>query len=438
MLELDAQHYRLLKELRDHPENSDGVVDREFGDLLEKTYIFTDEKVTKNALMRKRYQRNSICFDSAYLDLTICPTFACNFRCPYCFESSQEESVVMSPETIERLIVFIKRFVNAKTLSLTWFGGEPTLSFNTIKTLTKRLQELKISFDKVVMFTNGYLLDKEKIEQLNSLMIENIQITLDGSASTHDSRRVLTENRPTFEKILANIETLMNSSYEGNCTIRVNIDKKNMTDYVVLRLELLKRFKSNKFSVYPAQVHTSAAQGYDHNCTFCANEWADFTLDLYEREGIIPKKGFYPGSHIFNTCIANNQNGYVIGPEGELYKCWEDIGKNNMIIGSLHDKEPVYNTDLIALYSIGTDPFDDDECMDCAVLPICGGGCVNRRLRAKHFKEKDITFCSSYKEKIVSYLEAFYDVFSTNDICSNILDTPKTVTMYKGYHQIQL
>ena len=123
MLELDAQHYRLLKELRDHPENSDGVVDREFGDLLEKTYIFTDEKVTKNALMRKRYQRNSICFDSAYLDLTICPTFACNFRCPYCFESSQEESVVMSPETIERLIVFIKRFVNAKTLSLTWFGG---------------------------------------------------------------------------------------------------------------------------------------------------------------------------------------------------------------------------------------------------------------------------------------------------------------------------
>lgn len=42
-------------------------------------------------------------FSSDHLGLTIAPTLACNFRCPYCYEKGQRKTV-MSDETAGRVI----------------------------------------------------------------------------------------------------------------------------------------------------------------------------------------------------------------------------------------------------------------------------------------------------------------------------------------------
>lgn len=39
------------------------------------------------------------------------------------------------------------------------------------------------------MTTNGYLLDKDKFEQLMEYEVRSFQITLDGTAETHDRYR---------------------------------------------------------------------------------------------------------------------------------------------------------------------------------------------------------------------------------------------------------
>lgn len=437
MLELDETHFRILQNVRDNRILTNKTSDPVFFELLEEKGFLSTEENEQQQMMQKQYQRNEVCFNTAVLGLTICPTLACNFECPYCYEHSQNDGTVMNEETIEKLIAFIRQRKEAHNLSVTWYGGEPTLAFEVVKSLTERFLELYPEYDNSCLVTNGYLLDQEKIDQLNDLKVRLVQITLDGNVATHDKRRMLKNGGKTFQKILDNVNVLMSSSYKGGCTIRVNIDKTNQHEYQSLHLELLDRYKGKNLSVHPGHVHTAINHSYDHQCSFCSSEWADFAVAAYHEQGIVPRRGFYPGSNTFNICIANSLYGYVVGPAGELYKCWEDVGKEHMVIGTIYNEEPVTNRELVARYSIGTDPFNDSDCMKCPVMPICGGGCVNRRLRAQQFGEEGIEFCSLYKERLVNYLEAYYDTYRTKELCSSILGIGTGPTMIKGYRMVQ-
>jgi len=51
------------------------------------------------------------------------------------------------------------------------------------------------------------------------------------------------------------------------------------------------------------------------------------------------------------------------------------------------------------------DPFLDNECINCNVFPICGGGCPLDRINNKN-KEKN--YCSFYKTNIANMLPHFY------------------------------
>ncbi len=437
MFEFDLPHFQVTERLKDHPDYAESSGNREFITLLESKGVIVHEGDEDKILMQKKYQRNGICFNNSHLSLTICPTLACNFRCLYCFENSRDNKQIMHTETVDKLIDYITRLKSVKDISLVWFGGEPTLAFNTIKGLTEQLLSLDINYQHASMITNGYLLDREKIEQLNDLRIRDIQITLDGPAETHDRRRILPGGGPTFHKILNNVDTLMNSSYEGSCRIRVNTDKNNLNAYADLNSELMDRFKGQKLSVYAAPVDTSAAVNYDRSCSFSTGEWGDFNLRIYHSSGIIPREGLYPRTKWFNNCVANHRNSYVVGPSGELYKCWDNVGKPQMVIGNVHLEDPITNPELVALYSIATDPFDDPACLECSVLPICGGGCVNMRLKAQHFKEEGVDYCSPFRDRLVQYLEAYYNTFRVKEICRSVFGPPDDSLLQKGYRMIQ-
>lgn len=59
------------------------------------------------------------------------------------------------------------------------------------------------------MVTNGYLLTDDKARMLRELGIRHLQITLDGSKKTHDSRRFLLGGKPTYDTIINNLENLL-------------------------------------------------------------------------------------------------------------------------------------------------------------------------------------------------------------------------------------
>ncbi len=438
LLELDLAHYEALELFRDGKGSIevDAVNDGNFLTLLRRNKVLVESGEESRLLLARQYQRHALCFDTSRLGLTICPTLQCNFRCPYCFEHSQKDSTVMTPESVERLIDFIKSYKDIRHLSIAWYGGEPLMAFDVICDITEKIKALSLDFEGVGMVTNGYLLDQQKISQLNQLNINSIQITLDGPEEVHDTRRVLAGGGATFQRILANVDALMNSDYEGSCAIRVNVDKYNAEHFFALRKALLERFKGKKLSVYAGHVNTSINHAYDHSSSLGLQEWTDFTFEMHHKGGHNPAGGFFPSGNLDSICVATTHHGFVIGPGGEIYQCWEDVGKSQMVIGNINNEKPITNPELQAQYSIGTDAYNDNDCLECNVLPICGGGCANKRLRSKQFGEKGIEFCSPYKENLTSFLEEYIDAFRSKEICASVLNPGMQRESRKGFWDI--
>ena len=78
----------------------------------------------------------------------------------------------------------------------------------------------------------------------------------------------------------------------------------------------------------------------------CEAEWFDFTITQYRDITFGEMAAIYPPNNVCNLCSANSSSSFVIGPNGELYKCWEDVGKRSMIIGSVLDDAFISNPEL--------------------------------------------------------------------------------------------
>lgn len=338
-------------------------------------------------------------FNDQVLHLTINPTLDCNFACPYCFEG-QHPHIYMTDKVENEIIEYIKKHPRAKFLNITWFGGEPLMAFKNIVSLTNKIKQLELKFSAGII-TNGYLLNKHVINQLTSLNIKSIQITIDGLAPNHDSRRCLISGKKTFNTIIENIDLLKNTSPEINVSVRVNIDEYNKEDFIKL-YELFERKSYPNFGIAPAFVDDVTGCQTNDNL-FSEKRRADFLIQL-QKEHNLDFSHFYPLNERYE-CPIRNRNMVVIGPEGELYKCWNDVGDKKQIIGYLDGN--ITNETLLIRYLNGADPFDDENCKKCILLPVCGGGCPYIRLK-NQYEEKHVEYCSLFKNNIEEFLLLHY------------------------------
>jgi uncharacterized protein len=435
LMELDRPLYDLLAWLN-AGDPCPPLADKDFEDLLCEKYVLVKPGQEEDVLLTQQCRRHVGIFNPSILGLTICPTLRCNFRCSYCFETSQAEGKTMSRETRKRIVEWIRQRRKASPLSVTWYGGEPLLAFDVIRDLTESFMSLDASYDNADLVTNGYLLNKNIIAELNDLKITSIQLTLDGPRQMHDVRRVLAGGGPTFDRIMANLNELMHSDYAGSCKIRVNVDRRNLDLYLQLRTKLLERFKGAKLFVYPGLVDSAEWHAYGLGPCLNMNEWAEFNLELYRRHRIIPPGGLHPASPMNGLCIAAVHNGFVVGPEGELYKCWDDVGKTEMIAGNVYQDDPAAVSMLQARYVLGMDAYSDAECLACDYLPICGGGCVNKRMRTRRNQEQKLCFCTPFAERLTDYLEAYIDILRGEEICEAVISPHEAQSMKTSYRVI--
>lgn len=331
------------------------------------------------------------------LILTINPTLACNFKCPYCFEE-EHPNIYMSEKVENDIINFIKSNNKVKSVRVTWFGGEPLLAFDRISNLTKKIQALGLKYN-ANMITNGFLLSEDIIYKLPELRISSLQITIDGLMGIHDRRRCLKSGAPTFNKIVKNIDNLKRIHPEINVYVRVNVDKNNENDFI----ELYKFFNEKHYK----NLAVSLAFVKDFSgCNTCSNfynskEQAKFVLNLLKKYNL-EFPFIYPMSERYE-CAVRNKNAIAIGPEGELYKCWQDIGKKDKIIGYINGK--ITNEPLLLRYLIAADPFEDKKCQECILLPVCGGGCPYSRLQ-NIYEGKAVNTCLLIKDNLKEFLLA--------------------------------
>jgi len=381
--------------------NFANIAKKTLSELVELSIIVYDDNILINKLKFEIYKSR---YDRENLHLTITPTYFCNFNCSYCYEDNRPK-IFMSENTIQNLISFVKE-KKVSNLTVTWYGGEPLLAFDKIVKLTTELKKIVKTFSAHIV-TNGYLLTPDKIKLLKDLNIEEIQITLDGPPEIHNIKRPLQSGKETFNKIINNTKSVLKET-NINVVIRVNIDKKNSDYYYSFQKYLLNEFNSEKLFIYPAMIHNfedNKSCLVTTGCLLDKNEYSKFLIEQFNKNKNINLNYFPSPPDI--ECMAKHINAFLIGADGDIYKCWLDIGNKNKRIGNINDAT-IKNYNVLSMYMVEMDVFEDEKCSNCILLPSCVGGCPNERIAAK--VNKHIDYCSPMIKDLESFLKIQYKI----------------------------
>lgn len=368
-------------------------------ELLEvKAFVLPNED--DNYVVQKKYLRYRQKFDSSILGLVIVPTYACNFACPYCYEHDLPNEV-MDERTEDAIVRFALSFSGIRGVQLCWHGGEPLLGFPSIRRLLEKMRDAGIRILAHDMVSNGYLFDEEKCRFLNEYGLSHVQITLDGLPKTHDRSRVHKSGFPTFGKIVDNIEMIFRLMPGCHVAVRMNVHQQNRDDAPLLYRLLKERWEGKNFS-----MHMTYAIDHGDCKVPCMKEKTVlyFAKEMEEKHGMDDIR-FYPRLKL-GGCAADYDTTFIIGPEGEMFKCWTDVGKKERMIGRVEDGK--LNQALYSEYIVGTDMFNDEKCLSCRLLPVCDGGCPLYRLEKK-LTGKDYDVCPIRMEDLPLLLDAAYE-----------------------------
>lgn len=363
-------------------------------------------QILENEMYTKRFSTNS-------LGLSIAPTMKCNFTCPYCYERESQKYSKMSKETKESIVNYVyNKKSGISSLVITWYGGEPLLSLDDIKELSKELiaicDENDIKYFAGIT-TNGYFLDVDTFNLFKDLRISSIQIPLDGHKKFHDSTRFTKNGRGSFNKIMDNLKSLKNiynseDAYKPFISIRLNVTRLNMNSM----FDVLQELDDNNILSYvtPYVAHVFDDDDISNEITLNFKEFNTFKQKFLKNlEESYDKKLdisiVYP-SRIANSCSCDVQGSFVIDPDGNLYKCWEEIGKTQSKIGNINKGLDKFRNKNYYDY-LHFNPTKHLICKECNILPLCmGGPCPLRRVDGR-----DID-CESKK---VEFLDKMYISF---------------------------
>ena len=319
------------------------------------------------------------------VQITICPTLACNFECPYCFATRGQGK--MSQEVQNDVVALAERMLDAahaEKLTITWFGGEPLMAADVIEALSPKLIE---AADKrgckyeAWVFTNGYLLSEDMVELLLRCRVTRVHIPLDGVGATNDATRRLVGGGPTYERIISNLGLLKPPI---STLVRANVHEGNVNEIDELKHAVMARAKEAgcKLKFYAAAIVDVSERDEDGGAMA---EFAYHGIEVALRQ----ESRHVPVGRD-HDCVGQNLWMVAIDNEGLLYKCGGKLcGQPKFAYGCARDWNPAdplataSNPNMLAKFLNTVTPPPGDKCYECVWLPLCGGGCPQLRLFGK-------------------------------------------------------
>ncbi len=359
--------------------------------------------------LKYKYYCGSKMFDNRSLSLTIAPTMMCNFDCPYCFEGKNKNLPPMSDEVIDHLVQFME--VNkAKEIGINWFGGEPLLAFPIIKKICQELEARQIKYTSS-MVTNGSLLRHEVVDEIDSLHLRRLQISLDGVGEEHDRRRSFKDGRPSFQVIMDNLDGFLRHT-DIKVVLQISVDHTNPDAFGHVHDYAEKHFAdfllSGRLSLTANNIQDRTGfEGHDA----CFSDEQIFRNNVSQIENnIYPElRPGLPGLSL--PCMHRSVGNFAIDSKGYVYKCLEYLGCPEKSVGNLGEGKIAFSK--LAAATFVEDPFEDPVCRTCPVFPICGGGCPIDRIKKREGHIKSC--CSYYKDYLADMLPLFYTNYYHKD-----------------------
>ncbi len=158
---------------------------------------------------------------SGLQELVLEVTQKCNLRCKYCVYSESYPGVRgynpqdMSEDTALKVIDLYfsllregRAYNPYREPSIGFYGGEPLLSFELIKTCITHVVENYKDFNPYfVMTTNSTLLSEDMVAFLSKYNCE-IVLSIDGPKEEHDRNRVFPDGKGSFDIIMEKVKSM--------------------------------------------------------------------------------------------------------------------------------------------------------------------------------------------------------------------------------------
>jgi len=430
-LEVDYSVKRSLNLLNSNSDNN-AISDYEKEILEENGFIIEDGfDELRYAKLRDEEVYNRL-INRSNIVLTICPTYKCNLSCTYCFVHSDKQLTnfnYMNAEVQENVVKLYHQYClkyqslhnldNVEQDKITWYGGEPLLNINIINNVQNKINNIAKKFNRRIkrsIVTNGILLDRDNQKILKSNEIKLIQVTIDGPESIHNKRRFYPEfPDKSFNAIMTNLADL--DDY-FNLIIRINVDKEN-SDYLRPLVDELEKWK-----IWPYRKKTKIILGPVLDChkkklnIFNYREFGSVYREFRKLQ-VLYYNSINPDSKAkftleFPSCLTNNRctesfhkNGWIVGPAGDIYTCWENIGRKQNCVGSLNTLLAKGNLKESEKLRIPSNYREKFGCYRCKLFPICELNCMGEYWRTNKFNKN---MCSKWKFTLTDTLLFNYNL----------------------------
>jgi radical SAM protein with 4Fe4S-binding SPASM domain len=317
-------------------------------------YCLVEDILQKNQLQLKRPPLIKSPEPSLrYLELQI--TDRCNLKCKHCYIGDKRRSEL----SVIQIQQILKEFEEMQGLRVLISGGEPLLhrGFQEINSM------LPGFFLRKVLFTNGLLLDRERLRGLN---VDEIQISVDGLENAHDSLR----GKGTFTAAVNALRHAIDSGFE--VSVSTMIHPGNLQDFDVME----RLFREIGIKDWTVDVPCTTGRLADNN---------EFQISP-AIGGKYLKYGYGEGLHSGASGFACGLHLMAVMADGQISKC---TFYAESLVGRIEDG-------LQACWlKIKPVRLDELKC-DCSYKESCRGGCRYRAFLLGDPLGKDLYKCASY------------------------------------------
>ncbi len=168
------------------------------------------ESLNENQVLA--HWRTSMSYDLTHLRYVVSPTRFCNMACSYCVHGSRKRPEHMTAPMARRVLDFMISDVQAKRpadVRLDFSGAEAILNRRAMRYLAEGMARFcrgRGADFRTGFISNGLALSESLLQDLKPFGLDTVKVTVSGPAAIHDRSRVDRQGRPTYERIMANLE----------------------------------------------------------------------------------------------------------------------------------------------------------------------------------------------------------------------------------------
>ena len=373
------------------------------------------------ALGRRIYANRS---DHNTLSLSFVPTYACNYRCPYCYEQDRVKlGGKMDARTMDAVIEFVHVHHEQQgfsKLSVQWYGGDPSLVLDVVEELSARLVAFCDAQDvayEAMMLTNANVIEEAEADAIERCRIGLAFLTIDGPEEIHNQRRVAGNGSNSYLRTLHAARLLRARGVRLIATM--NVDRVNWPHFARMRDMLLTeegiQLNAGRLCDYG---HTFGEPPFSEPrfSLFTHDEFCEERLRLFESEPHTADEVRAMLQPVLQFCQGQSGNYFVIDFKGDVFSCDGWIGYPEKVRFNVHDDPSEWKPSEIVF-----DALSDEKCSSCELLPLCLGNCIWER-------EATGMPCHPMKERIGAYLRVYRSCFGLGQSGVNLLVEPLTIT----------